>query len=196
MSGPIGGRFHVECLPLSPGSSHRLATRDPGASACPPVPQCRASSTCHSGTPDHRLSPKSTSDVQMSHQCLRGLRLPGVSPGNTNEGRYPTASLACENCPDLYLSTGRSGLASTLMMRPQVPSTQVRGANFLDEILDGISNLQLVLYRTGCHGRRGALHLHARCKWDGLVIRIVRALDWLDETDEEVSSGAPWPHRP
>ena len=56
------------------------------------------------------------------------------------------------------------GLASNPMMRPGAPMAQVRGANFLGEILDGISNLQLVLYRTGCHERRGVLHLRSRCK--------------------------------
>src|ERR1700722_9756494 len=45
------------------------------------------------------------------------------------------------------------------MMRPEGASTQVREANFPDEIPDGISSAPLVLYRTACQGRCGVFRL-------------------------------------
>ena len=75
-------------------------------------------------------------------------------------------------------------------------STQVRRANFVDEILDGISNLLLVLYRSGCYRRSGVLCLRSRAREAEPVVRIVTALAGSMRRMGEVSSGASWSYRP
>ena len=46
-----------------------------------------------------------------------------------------------------FAPSGRPrSVASTLIMGPQVPGTQVRKTNLAGEILDGISDLLLLLY--------------------------------------------------
>lgn len=77
-----------------------------------------------------------------------------------------------------------------------MPSTQVRRANFVGEILDGISNLMLVLYRSGCYRRWGVLCLRSDASEAAPVIRIVPALAGSMKRMGEVSSGAPWSYRP
>src|SRR6266478_689317 len=62
------------------------------------------------------------------------------------------------------------------MMSLRVSRTQVRGANFVDEILDGISKLLPLLYRTGCRGRCAVFCLRCDASAVDPVIRIVLAL--------------------